>query len=97
MGDLPLAVGIGLNYGPAVLDDVGSEHSLSFTVIGDTVNVASHLQRLTRDLKTPVVVADAIVKQIGGGSAAGGAARPRRARAARPQQTTRRHLDTDTR
>jgi class 3 adenylate cyclase len=37
-GEMPLAFGIGLNCGPAVIGDVGSEHSLSFTVIGDTVN-----------------------------------------------------------
>src|SRR6266704_1526556 len=36
-GEQPLAIGIGLNYGPAVIGDVGSEHSLSFTVIGDTL------------------------------------------------------------
>src|SRR5580700_6455923 len=29
-GDTSLAIGIGLNYGPAVLGDVGSEHSMSF-------------------------------------------------------------------
>lgn len=65
---LPLAIGIGLNYGPAVLGDVGTEQSLSFTVIGDTVNVASRLQALTRELKTPLVVADSILKQIGKGT-----------------------------
>jgi adenylate cyclase len=65
--ETPLAIGIGLNYGPAVLGDVGTEHSLSFTVIGDTVNVASRLQSLTRELKTPLVVADAILTQISGG------------------------------
>jgi adenylate cyclase len=65
-GELPLSIGIGLNYGPAVMGDVGTEHSLAFTVIGDTVNVASRLQSLTRELKTPLVVADAMVKQIGG-------------------------------
>jgi adenylate cyclase len=67
-GDLALAIGVGLNYGPAVLGDVGSEHSLSFTVIGDTVNVASRLQGLTRELKTPLVVGDAVVQQIGAGA-----------------------------
>ena len=60
-GETPLAIGIGLNYGPAVLGDVGSEHSLSFTVIGDTVNTASRLQGLTRTFQTPLVVADALV------------------------------------
>jgi adenylate cyclase len=65
-GEPALAIGIGLNYGPAVMGDVGSDQGLSFTVIGDTVNIASRLQGLTRDLKTPLVVADAIVSNIGG-------------------------------
>jgi adenylate cyclase len=66
-GEAPLAIGIGLNYGPAVIGDVGSEHSLSFTVIGDTVNTASRLQSLTRGLKTPLVVGDALVDAIRSG------------------------------
>lgn len=61
-GEPPLAIGIGLNYGPAVIGDVGSEHSLSFTVIGDTVNTASRLQSLTRSFETPLVIGDALVK-----------------------------------
>jgi adenylate cyclase len=63
-GEPPLAIGIGLNYGPAVIGDVGSEHSLSFTVIGDTVNTASRLQGLTRDYRTPLVVGDPLVAAI---------------------------------
>jgi adenylate cyclase len=61
-GTQRLAIGIGLNYGPVVLGDVGSEHSMSFTVIGDTVNTASRLQGLTRTLETPLVVGDALVR-----------------------------------
>jgi adenylate cyclase len=59
-----LAMGIGLNYGPAVFGDVGSKHSMSFAVIGDTVNTASRLQGLTRILDTPLVVGDALVNAI---------------------------------
>jgi adenylate cyclase len=63
-GEPRLAIGIGLNYGPAVFGDVGSEHSMSFTVIGDTVNTASRLQGLTRSLKTPLVVGDPLVSAV---------------------------------
>jgi adenylate cyclase len=74
-GEHRLAIGIGLNYGPAVLGDVGSEHTLSFTVIGDTVNTASRLQGLTRTLDTPLVAADAVIQAVDGsdGSAAAAA------------------------
>ncbi len=50
------------------MGDVGSEHTLAFTVIGDTVNIASRLQALTRELGTPLVVADSVLKQIGEGT-----------------------------
>jgi len=63
-GAPPLSMGIGLNYGPAVLGDVGSEQTLSFTVIGDTVNTASRLQGLTRTLETSLVVGDALINAI---------------------------------
>jgi adenylate cyclase len=36
-GEPRLAIGIGLNYGPAVLGDIGSDHSFSFTVIGEAL------------------------------------------------------------
>jgi adenylate cyclase len=63
-GDARLDMGIGLNYGPVVLGDVGSEHSVAFTAIGDTVNTAARLQVLTRTLKTQLVVGDAVVQAV---------------------------------
>jgi adenylate cyclase len=63
-GEARLDIGIGLNYGPVVLGDVGSEHGMSFTAIGDTVNTAARLQTLTRSLKTQLVVADSVVQAI---------------------------------
>jgi adenylate cyclase len=63
-GEARLDIGIGLNYGPVVLGDVGSEHGMSFTAIGDTVNTSARLQVLTRSLKTQLVVGDSVVRAI---------------------------------
>ena len=62
----------GLHFGPVVLGDIGSNR-LEFAVLGDTVNVASRLEALTRGLEVRAVVSDAAVQ------AAGGAGRLRRA------------------
>jgi adenylate cyclase len=59
---------LALNYGPVVLGDVGIEHSMSFTVVGDTVNTASRLQALTRTLDTPLVVGGPLVDALRAGA-----------------------------
>jgi adenylate cyclase len=69
-GERRLAMGIGLNYGPAVFGDIGSKHSLSVAVIGDTINTASRLQGLTRVLDATLVVGDALVTAVRTASAA---------------------------
>jgi adenylate cyclase len=73
-GRAPVTIGIGLNYGPAVLGDVGSEHGMSFTVIGDTVNTAARLQALTRELGTPLAVGDPLVAAVRAGRSQAAAA-----------------------
>jgi adenylate cyclase len=58
----PIAVGIGLHYGPAVLGDIGDERRVEFAVIGDTVNVASRLEALTREAGSPLLVSHEAVE-----------------------------------
>jgi adenylate cyclase len=68
-GEPPIEVGIGLHYGPAVLGDIGGAERFEFAVIGDTVNVASRLERLTRELDCRLVVGDALIRRLRAGGA----------------------------
>ena len=60
-GAAPIDIRIGLHYGPVILGDIGDERHLEFAVVGDTVNVASRLQQLTRSLDTPMLVSAVLV------------------------------------
>ncbi len=63
-GEAPIEVGIGLHFGTAVLGDIGDEQRLEYAVIGDTVNVASRLESLTREVNAPLVVSDDVVEAV---------------------------------
>src|SRR5262249_17527908 len=58
VGIAEISMGIGLNYGPAVLGDLGGEHGMAFACVGDTVNTSSRLQDLTRIFRTTLLVVD---------------------------------------
>ncbi len=67
----PLPIGIGLHHGEAVLGDIGSERRLEFGVVGDTVNVASRIQEMTRSLGVAILASDAVIEAVrreGGGA-----------------------------
>ncbi len=48
VGRAATTVGIGIHYGPVIQGNVGIADRLEFTTLGDTVNVASRLENLTR-------------------------------------------------
>ena len=60
----PLRMGIGLHYGQVVLGDIGSQRSMAFATVGDTVNVTSRLQTLTRDLDATIVASTELIQAV---------------------------------
>jgi adenylate cyclase len=63
-GEVEMRIGVGVHHGPVVLGDIGDQRHLEFAVVGDTVNVASRLQELTRVHASPLLVSDALVEAV---------------------------------
>ncbi|MGB7076036.1 MAG: adenylate/guanylate cyclase domain-containing protein, partial [Xanthobacteraceae bacterium] len=53
---MPLRIGVGLNTGPCVVGNMGSDFRFNYSVLGDTVNFASRLEARTKDYRLPLVV-----------------------------------------
>ena len=59
---MPLRVGIGLNTGPCVVGNMGSDFRFNYSVLGDTVNVASRLEARTKDYRIPIIIGEGTAK-----------------------------------
>ena len=64
LGGPAIAIGIGLHHGPAFLGYIGSRERHEYSAIGNTVNTASRLESLTKDVGYPVVLSTEVAHRL---------------------------------
>jgi adenylate cyclase len=63
-GRSTLDLGIGINTGPMIAGNIGSEAIMSYTVIGDAVNLGARLESLNKEYGTRIIISEATRGQL---------------------------------
>lgn len=62
----PVEIGIGLNSGPCCVGNMGSARRLSYSLIGDTVNLASRIEGLTKSYGIRILMGEELARALPG-------------------------------
>lgn len=60
----PLALGIGIEQGPALIGSIGPAHRRSHTLLGDTVAITLRIQEMTADIAQPILIGECAARQL---------------------------------
>ncbi len=60
----PIHIGIGIHTGEAMFGEIGTFLRNDFTIIGDTVNIASRLETLTKTYNCSIIISEQVVTQL---------------------------------
>ncbi len=58
-GRVQLDIGVGVNSGDMIAGNIGSSAIMSYTVIGDNVNLGSRLESLNKEYRTRIIISEA--------------------------------------
>ena len=61
----PIAVGVGVSSGEMNVGNMGSEFRIAYTVMGDTVNLGSRLEGLTKEYGVDMIISEGTAERIG--------------------------------